>query len=153
MACRERAASRRLPQTLSIRGSMKSTLARSFVALVVSVACASCIAWRGDLPLLDPSEFSKPEHPQALTFEVVYRSNGESKDSSAREAEGIIKKVLEKTGLFASVESSPVGSPDLTFQIDETFNEGAVSVSAFLCGFTFFVFPAFGTAEYSLEAE
>src|SRR5262245_2269625 len=123
------------------------------LSVLALLAFASCIAWRGDLSRQDPDEIPKPEHPRPLTFEVSFLSNGAAKESSTREATDVIQRALAKTGLFASVEpSTERGGLHLVFLVEERFDEGAVKAGAFLSGLTLFVLPAFGTAEYSLDA-
>jgi hypothetical protein len=113
----------------------------------------ACIAWRGDLARLEPADFAAPERPRALTFEAVYRANGEEQESESKDTTELLEGALAETGLFASVEpTSAKGELHLEFRYDETFDEGAVQASGFLCGFTFFLFPAIVEADCELEA-
>lgn len=135
---------------------MKRFSACAFRALslaALSLTSAACIAWTGKISDVDPDSFAAPQHPRALTFETVYRSNGEEKEKQAAEAAGVVAEALKDTGVFASVEDTTArGALHLVLTFDETFNEGAVFVSAFLCGFTFFVLPGYARANTSLEA-
>ena len=124
---------------------------RALLFLLLSLACASCIAWRGGLERLDPKELPSSAQPRALTFDVTYLSNGKSKDPEEAAAE--IRKALMETGLFASVERSfDKGPLHISFEFEESFNATAVGVSGFISGLTLFLFPAWGKADYSLEA-
>src|SRR5262245_22523006 len=54
--------------------------------------------------------------------------------------------------MFSTVEASTTQQDQhLVFTLHETFDETSVFMWSFLCGFTFFVFPAFVSADFSLE--
>lgn len=134
---------------------MRSFSTRAFRPLLlaaVSLAVTSCIAWGGKLSRLDPEDFSAPQHPLPLTFETVYLVNGKTDDKRSTECEDLVAEALRDTGVFASVAATTTRDEvHLAFTFEETFNEGAVFTSSFLCGLTLFLFPAVVKGNTSLE--
>lgn len=129
------------------------SLCRTLLLAVVPLAGAACIAWRGDLARLEPEDFSAPAQKRALTFDAVYKANGDPDDKRSKECAEVVAEALQDTGVFASVAATTQkGELHVAFTFDETFNEGAVFATSFLCGFTFGLFPAIANANTSVEA-
>lgn len=138
------------------------------LALITTLATLTtgCLTYRGgELTKLEPGVKATSPIAEKVRLDLQVTRNGEplpsgfmSRDALATHTQ-IALRNLTNSGLFSDVQllgTSPTNQFDgyvLTYKIDNWGNQVAAMASGFICGFTFFVIPGFGTDHFTIQAE